>query len=160
MISMIIGHKGSGKTKKLIENINDRVEESHGNVVCIEKGQNLTYDLTYRVRLVDSDRFSISSYDELFGFISGICAGNYDVTDIFVDGTLKIGGQDKIVMIIIALLLGGLGIHNFYLGYTGKGVAQLLLSCVGVGFIWGLIDGIMIFTGKINTDSEGNPLVD
>ena len=95
MISMIIGHKGSGKTKKLIDNINARVEESHGNVVCIEKGQKLTYDLTYRVRLVDSDRFSIGSYDELFGFISGICAGNYDVTDIFVDGTLKIGGQDK-----------------------------------------------------------------
>ncbi len=95
MISMIIGHKGSGKTKKLIENINARVEESHGNVVCIEKGQILTYDLTYRVRLVDSDRFGIGSYDELYGFISGICAGNYDVTDIFVDGTLKIGGQDK-----------------------------------------------------------------
>ncbi len=95
MISMIIGHKGSGKTKKLIENINARVEESHGNVVCIEKGQILTYDLTYRVRLVDSDRFCIGSYDELYGFISGICAGNYDVTDIFVDGTLKIGGQDK-----------------------------------------------------------------
>ena len=95
MISLIIGHKGSGKTKKLIDSINARVEESHGNVVCIEKGQRLTYDLTYRVRLVDSDRFSIGSYDELFGFISGICAGNYDVTDIFVDGTLKIGGQDK-----------------------------------------------------------------
>lgn len=95
MISIIIGHKGSGKTKKLIENINTRVEESHGNVVCIEKGQKLTYDLTYRVRLVDSDRFSIKGYDELFGFISGICAGNYDVTDIFVDGTLKIGGEDK-----------------------------------------------------------------
>ena len=95
MISIIIGQKGSGKTKKLIENINARVEESHGNVVCIEKGLKLTYDLTYRVRLVDSDRFAISNYDELFGFISGICAGNYDVTDIFVDGTLKIGGQDK-----------------------------------------------------------------
>ena len=95
MVSLIIGHKGSGKTKKLIDHINARVEESHGNVVCIEKGQKLTYDLTYRVRLVDSDRFSIGSYDELFGFISGICAGNYDVTDIFVDGTLKIGGQDK-----------------------------------------------------------------
>lgn len=95
MISMIIGHKGSGKTKKLIDQINARVEASHGNVVCIEKGQKLTYDLTYRVRLVDSDRFTIDGYDELFGFISGICAGNYDVTDIFIDGTLKIGGQDK-----------------------------------------------------------------
>lgn len=95
MISMIIGRKGTGKTKKLIDNINARVEESHGNVVCIEKGQKLTYDLTYRVRLVDSDRFAIGNYDELFGFISGICAGNYDVTDIFVDGTMKIGGEDK-----------------------------------------------------------------
>jgi ABC-type molybdenum transport system ATPase subunit/photorepair protein PhrA len=95
MISLIIGHKGSGKTKKLIDSINARVEESHGNVVCIEKGQKLTYDLTYRVRLVDSDRFGIQGFDELFGFVSGICAGNYDVTDIFVDGTLKIGGQDK-----------------------------------------------------------------
>jgi ABC-type molybdenum transport system ATPase subunit/photorepair protein PhrA len=95
MISLIIGRKGSGKTKKLIDNINARVEESHGNVVCIEKGLKLTYDLTYRVRLVDSDRFAIEGYNELFGFISGICAGNYDVTDIFVDGTLKIGGQDK-----------------------------------------------------------------
>jgi ABC-type molybdenum transport system ATPase subunit/photorepair protein PhrA len=95
MISLIIGRKGSGKTKKLIDNINARVEESHGNVVCIEKGLKLTYDLTYRVRLVDSDRFAIEGYNELFAFISGICAGNYDVTDIFVDGTLKIGGQDK-----------------------------------------------------------------
>jgi ABC-type molybdenum transport system ATPase subunit/photorepair protein PhrA len=95
MISLIIGRKGSGKTKKLIDNINARVEESHGNVVRIEKGLKLTYDLTYRVRLVDSDRFAIEGYNELFAFISGICAGNYDVTDIFVDGTLKIGGQDK-----------------------------------------------------------------
>lgn len=99
MISIIIGNKGSGKTKKLIDHINARVEASHGNVVCIEKGQKLTYDLTYRVRLVDSDRFAIASYDELFGFISGICAGNYDVTDIFVDGTLKIGGQDKELLV-------------------------------------------------------------
>ena len=69
-------------------------------------------------------------------------------------------GKSKMVAGLLGIFLGGLGIHNFYLGYTGKGVAQLLLSCVGVGFIWGLIDGIMIFTGKINTDSEGNPLVD
>ena len=108
MISLIIGHKGSGKTKKLIENINACVEESHGNVVCIEKGQKLTYDLTYRVRLVDSDRFGIQSYDELFGFISGICAGNYDVTDIFVDGTIKIGGEDKTALAAFLKRLGEL----------------------------------------------------
>ncbi len=95
MISLIIGQKGSGKTKKLIENINARVAESHGNVVCIEKGMKLTYELTYRVRLMDSDRFGINGYDQLLGFIGGICASDNDVTDIFVDGTLKIGGADK-----------------------------------------------------------------
>ena len=99
MISIIIGNKGSGKTKKLIENINARVNESRGNVVCIEKGMKLTYELTYRVRLMDSDRFGICGYDQLFGFISGICASDHDVTDVFLDGTLKIGGDDKAALV-------------------------------------------------------------
>ncbi len=108
MISMIIGHKGSGKTKKLIDCIHACEEKSNGDVVCIEKGQKLTYDLTHRVRLVDSDRFSIEGYDALFGFISGICAGNYDVTDIFLDGTLKIGGNDKEALVAFLARLSAL----------------------------------------------------
>ena len=69
-------------------------------------------------------------------------------------------GKSKLVAGLLAIFLGGLGIHNFYLGNTGKGVAQILLSCTGVSAIWALIEGILIFTGKINTDAEGNPLVD
>ena len=54
---------------------------------------------------------------------------------------------------------GGLGVHNFYLGYTGKGIAQICLSfCCGIGYIWGLIEGIMIFTGNIDKDANGIPL--
>lgn len=94
MISMIIGNKGSGKTKRLVELVNAAVDASKGNVVCIEKGLKLTYDLTHKARLVDTDEYNISGFDTLYGFISGMCAGNYDLTEIFVDATLKIGGRN------------------------------------------------------------------
>ncbi len=95
MVTLLIGHKGSGKTKKLISLANEAVTKSSGNVVVIEKGAKLTYDVTHKARLIDTDQYKISGYDVLFGFISGICAGNYDVTDIFVDSTFKICSNDK-----------------------------------------------------------------
>ena len=95
MVTLLIGHKGSGKTKKLMSLANEAVTKSSGNVVVIEKGAKLTYDVTHKARLIDTDQYKISGYDVLFGFISGICAGNYDVTDIFVDSTFKICSNDK-----------------------------------------------------------------
>ena len=94
MISLIIGNKGSGKTKRLVELVNAAVDASKGNVVCIEKGLKLTYDLTHKARLVDTDEYNISGFDTLYGFITGMCAANYDLTEIFVDATLKIGGRN------------------------------------------------------------------
>lgn len=93
MITLLIGKKGSGKTKKLIELANAAVESSNGNVVVIEKGLKLTYDISHKARLVDSDAYGIQGMDALVGFVSGICAANYDVTDIFIDSTLKITGK-------------------------------------------------------------------
>lgn len=94
MINLILGHKGSGKTKKLIGLVNEAMEKSDGAVVCIEKEPLLTYDVNYRVRLIDTDNFGISGCDQLLGFLCGVCAGNHDITDIFVDATLKICGRD------------------------------------------------------------------
>ena len=94
MISLIIGKKGSGKTKHLVELVNAAVDASKGHVVCIEKGLKLTYDLTHKARLVDSDEYGINNYDALYGFLTGMCAGDYDMTDIFVDATLRIGGRE------------------------------------------------------------------
>ena len=94
MVKLIVGKKGTGKTKKLISLANEAVENSNGNVVVIEKGAKLTYDVTHKARLIDTEQYSISGYEAFFGFLSGICAGNYDVTDVLVDSTLKIGGQD------------------------------------------------------------------
>ena len=98
MITLIFGKKGSGKTKKLIECANDAIANSNGNVVVVEKGLKLTYDISHQARLIDSDAYEIQGADALSGFISGICAGNYDVTDIFIDSTLKIIGQDMKVL--------------------------------------------------------------
>ncbi len=94
MVSLIIGAKGSGKTKKLIEKVNSAASVSTGNVVCVEKGRKLTYDLSNQVRLIDTDSYGISGFDQFYGFLAGVCAGNYDITDIFVDATLRIGSRD------------------------------------------------------------------
>lgn len=94
MVTLLIGNKGTGKTKRLISLANEAVAKTSGNVVVIEKGAKLTYDVTHKARLIDTDQYKISGYDVLYGFISGICAGNYDVTDIFVDSTFKICGKD------------------------------------------------------------------
>ena len=74
--------------------INDAVEASNGNVVVIEKGSKLTYDVTHKARLIDTEQYSVTGYEAFFGFLSGLCAGNYDVTDVLVDSTFKIGGQN------------------------------------------------------------------
>lgn len=90
MVTLIIGKKGTGKTKKLIALANETAAASTGNVVVIEKGAKLTYDITHKARLIDTEAYEISGYDMMFGFLSGICAGNFDVSDVLVDSTFKI----------------------------------------------------------------------
>ena len=94
MIKLIIGRKGSGKTKKLVDMVNAATAESLGNVVCIEKGDTLTYSVTHKARLIDAESFGISGYGEYYGLVSGIKAGNHDVTHIFGDATLRIGTRN------------------------------------------------------------------
>ena len=95
MIKVIMGLKGSGKTKKLIESIKDSVVNAHGDVVCIEYGQKLTYDLPHKVRLVDSKEYGISNPDMLKGLLSGLHAGNYDITNVYIDNLYKTIGTDR-----------------------------------------------------------------
>lgn len=72
--------------------------------------------------------------------------------------------KSKLVAGLLGILFGSLGVHNFYLGYTGKGIAQLLLTLLSFGllfivsYVWGLVEGIMILTGSIETDAKGNEL--
>ncbi len=94
MITLLTGKKGSGKTKRLISLIHEAVGETKGHVVCIEKGDTLTYGVDHNARLINLEDYSVSGFDGLYSFLSGLCAGNYDITDILVDSTLKIAGGD------------------------------------------------------------------
>ena len=92
MIKLMIGNKGSGKTKKLIDLVNTAAKSSPGSVVCVEKGGNLTLNVAREARLIDVDGYGISGYDEYYAMLCGIAASNYDITHIFGDATKKIGG--------------------------------------------------------------------
>ena len=94
MIRVIMGKKGTGKTKQMIDMINEAVQSEHGNVVCIEKGSKLTFDIHYQIRLVDSSEYDVANFTALKGFISGLHAGNYDITHIFIDSLTKIVPTD------------------------------------------------------------------
>lgn len=90
MVKVIMGLKGSGKTKQMIDLINTAAGTEHGNVVAIERSPKLTFDIHYKIRLVDSESYGIASYEAMKGFISGLYAGNYDITHIFIDSLCKI----------------------------------------------------------------------
>ena len=94
MLKLIIGVKGTGKTKNLINLVNTAVENTQGDVVCIEKGTKLRYDIKYKARLIDVNEYFVSDAQSLYGFIAGILASNHDVTDLFVDSALKICNND------------------------------------------------------------------
>lgn len=94
MVSLIIGNKGSGKTKKLIGLINEAVSASNGTVVCIEKSPLLTYEVTHKARLIETERYGIEGCDAFYGMVCGVLAQDHDITEIFVDATFKIVGRD------------------------------------------------------------------
>ena len=94
MVRVIMGVKGTGKTKQMIELINSAVHSENGNVVCIERGPKLTYDIHYKIRLVEASHYEMKSFDFMKGFISGLYAGDYDITHIFIDSLTKIVGGE------------------------------------------------------------------
>ena len=104
MVKLIVGVKGTGKTKTLIEMVNQAQNETKGCVVCIEKGNKLRYDINSQIRLIDTVEYLVADAQSLFGFVAGILASNYDVTDIFIDSCLKICNED--VVAFEKLLLG------------------------------------------------------
>ena len=108
MIKIIIGKKGSGKTKKLVDLVNSAANESLGNVVCIEKGDTLTYSVTHKARLIDADSYKIAGYGEYYGMLAGIKAGNNDITHIFGDATLRIGSRDYDELVVFFERLGAI----------------------------------------------------
>ena len=96
MLKLIIGVKGTGKTKTLIEMVNKALDTTKGDVVVIEKGNKLIHDIKHQARLIDTDEYMVKDAQSLYGFVAGILASNYDVTDLYIDSALKICGNDLV----------------------------------------------------------------
>ena len=94
MIKLIVGNKGTGKTKVMVDMINENLAQVKGNIVCIEKGMQLTHNIPTSVRLIDVDEFKIKGCKRFYGFFAGVCASNYDIEQIYVDGILKVLEHD------------------------------------------------------------------
>ncbi len=94
MIKLIVGSKGSGKTKAMIDMINNSVKTTNGNIIVVEKGMKLTFDIDHAARLIDLDEYKVNGGEMLYGFIAGLMAGNYDIKEIYVDGILKVLNHD------------------------------------------------------------------
>ena len=94
MIKLITGKKGTGKTKILIDQINDAVNASNGNIVTVEKGSTIRYSISRKVRWCDTEYYNVEDYSTLYGFIAGLLASNYDITHVYIDGIFRIGGRD------------------------------------------------------------------
>ena len=90
MVKVIVGLKGSGKTKQLVELVSKAVNEEQGNIICIEKDRNLTFDIPYQARLIYASDYQIGTFEFMKGFISGLRAGDYDISHIFIDNFHKL----------------------------------------------------------------------
>jgi len=90
MVKLIVGVRGTGKTKMLFDMLNEAVETSKGTVVCVEKGVKIKNGGSYKVRLVDTTEYDICGADALYGLVCGLYASNYDITHVFIDSALKI----------------------------------------------------------------------
>ena len=90
MVRLIMGGQGEGKTKQLIDMLNNAAVEEPGNVICIEADRNMTFNILHQVRLIDAKEYRLDNYDVFRGFISGLYAGNYDISHVFIDNLCKI----------------------------------------------------------------------
>ena len=94
MIKLIVGNKGTGKTKVMVDMINENLPKVKGNIVCIEKAMQETHNINAAVRLIDVDEYKIADYNMFYGFFAGVLAGNYDIEQVYIDGLLKIGEKN------------------------------------------------------------------
>lgn len=94
MVKLIVGHKGSGKTRRLVEDLNKQAENPDNNIICIARGDRLNEFVKYHIRMIDIEEYPVSSYDELLAFIAGMDAKDFDITHIYIDSIAKVVNVD------------------------------------------------------------------
>ena len=93
MVSLIVGQKGKGKTKELLDKVNADVKTVSGNIVYLDKNTAHMYELNNKIRLINVSEFDISNSDQFYGFVAGIISRNHDIQEVFIDSYAKISQQ-------------------------------------------------------------------
>lgn len=94
MIKLIVGKKGSGKTKAMVGMSNEAVKKTKGHVVFIDVDQSRMFQVDYRARFMHLSEYNIENENEFFGFLCGVVASNYDIDHIFIDGLMQVSESD------------------------------------------------------------------
>lgn len=94
MVQLIVGNKGKGKTKHLLDRVNNEVKEVAGNIVYLDKSTKHMYELNNKVRLIDVSQYMISNSDSFLGFVCGIISQDHDLQQMYFDSFLKIAGLE------------------------------------------------------------------
>ena len=108
MVELIVGAKGSGKTKRLVDDLNSKAQDEHNNVICIQKGDRLNSWVQYNIRMVDISDYPVESYGELLAFIAGLNAKDYDISHIYIDSITKIVEDDQEALFKFLVALEGM----------------------------------------------------
>lgn len=128
MIKLIVGAAGTGKTKTIIDLVNTAAAEEKGSIVCVTSDNSLRFDISHGVRLIDASEYGLKTYDSMMGFVEGLHAGNYDITQIYLDIVCKIvDNRDMVQVEKFVLDLDAFAEKHgvtFYLAMTDEAVAS------------------------------------
>lgn len=123
MVKLIVGGKGSGKSRKLVEDLNKQAENPENNIICILRGDRLDKYVKFRVRMIDINEYPVNNFDELLAFIAGLNARDYDITHIYIDSIAKVArSEDQEELTRFLAALQGMSVEHHF-------ESEIIYSC-------------------------------
>lgn len=109
MVQLIVGDKGKGKTKYLLDKVNAEVKEAEGNIVYLDKSSKHMHELDNKVRLINVSEYPVKNVDQFLGFICGVCSQDYDLQTVYIDSFLKVAGLENADITATVLAMDAIG---------------------------------------------------
>ncbi len=109
MVQLIVGEKGKGKTKYLLDKVNAEVKEAEGNIVYLDKSSKNMHELDNKVRLINVSEYPVKNADQFLGFICGVCSQDYDLQTMYVDSFMKVAGLEDADITETVLAMDAIG---------------------------------------------------
>ena len=109
MVQLIVGDKGKGKTKYLLDKVNAEVKEADGNIVYLDKSSKHMHELDNKVRLINVSEYPVKNADQFLGFVCGVCSQDYDLQTMYIDSFIKVAGLEGTEVTDTVMALDAIG---------------------------------------------------